>query len=228
MGFTRYWTQHRAISRLEWSRLTQAFEGICRTVGVPVAGPDGEGAPVVTWDELAFNGAGADAFESFALEREASGTPGFCKTEGIVSGQRRYDAVVAAVLVVASRLAPGALDFDADGGPECWTDAEAVADGLGITKPRRMARIASVMPKARQLAVRYTGSGIFEVGSASEPGKVYTVALGYRMAIEEWECDCQWGLHNGAGCCHARAVELWIERETVSLAAAEEALARAA
>jgi hypothetical protein len=72
-----------------------------------------------------------------------------------------------------------------------------------------------VMAKAMDCTVRYTGSGVFDVTSPS--GRTYTVAIGVDEAPEAWTCGCEWAAHGGGGCCHARAVEVWLDQEALAL-----------
>ena len=107
MGYTHYWTS-RGFTDKEWSQLTSATKEIIARVqqsGIEIAGPQGEGAPIID-DRIVFNGAGTAGCEPFVLGRTFS--RGFCKTQ-----QLPYDAAVVAVLVVAEST--GALTWTSDG-----------------------------------------------------------------------------------------------------------------
>ncbi len=213
MGYTRYWTQQREMTGREWQRLMACVEPIQRLAGVDLAGPLGIGRPVVTFSRIALNGAAqtGEDYETFELNRRDEGR-GFCKT-----ARRPYDVAVAAILVAAERIAPGAVaDVTADGGPEDWAEADAIRDYLELPRRKRIARQASVMAKAMDCTVRYTGSGVFDVASPS--GNTYTVAIGVDEAAEHWTCGCEWSRHGGAGCAHVRAVEVWLDRWQASRA----------
>lgn len=213
MGYTRQWKQDRKMTVREWARLTACVERIQRLSGVDLAGPLGIGAPIVTRGRIAFNGAAqtGEDFETFELMPAPGVAWPFCKT-----GRRPYDAVVAAVLIAAERIAPGAFsELTADGGPEDWAEADALCDYLGLPRRKRIASRASVMAKAMDCTVRYTGSGIFDVASPS--GNTYTVSVGYGDTVESWDCTCPWGEHGGGGCAHSRAVEVWLDQETLAL-----------
>lgn len=212
MGYTRYWAQARDLSAREWAHLTACVEPIQRLAGVDLAGPHGIGAPVVAYGRLAFNGAAqtGEDYETFELTRRSEGR-GFCKTE-----HRPYDRVVAAVLVAADRIAPGAFsDVSADGGAEDWAEADAICDYIGLPRRKRVASRASVMDKAMDCLVRYTGSGLFDVTSPS--GSIYTVAVVPDEVAEHWTCTCKWSEHGGVACCHVRAVEVWLDQEALAL-----------
>lgn len=214
MGYTRYWKQERKLTVREWARLCACVEPIQRIAGVDLAGPMGIGSPLVTRGRIAFNGAAQthEDYETFELMP----TPGiawpFVKT-----ARRPYDAVVAAVLTAADRIAPGAFsELTADGGPEDWAEADAICDYLGLPRRKRIASRASVMAKAMDCVVRYTGSGVFDVTSPS--GRTYTVSIGVDEAPEAWTCGCEWQtLGNGRGCAHVRAVEVWLDQEALAL-----------
>lgn len=213
MGYGRSWTQSRKLTMSEWARLTACVERIQRIAGVDLAGPMGVGKPLVTRGRIAFNGAAqtGEDYETFELMP----TPGiawpFVKTE-----RRPYDAVVAAVLTAADRIAPGAFaELTADGGAEDWAEADAICDYIGLPRRKRIASRASVMAKAMDCVVRYTGSGVFDVTSPS--GRTYTVSIGADEAPESWACGCEWAAHGGGGCCHARAVDVWLDQEALAL-----------
>lgn len=224
MGYTRYFQQNRAFTADEWTTLCGAVPRFGRLSGVKLAGWDGKGRPKVDGDVISFNGSEADGddMETFQLSRDDSRWS-FCKT-----GRRPYDVVVSAMLVASQRIAPGALAIDVDGGPEDWIAGASLCDRLGITSRRRMADPVKAAARARYMKVSYTGSGIFDVSSASEPGRIYSVSIGYGQAIEEWVCGCAWGANGGAGCSHVRAVDAFQNRETESLQAALVELANAA
>lgn len=224
MGYTRYVQPNRAFTADEWTALCGTVLRFGRLAKVKLAGWDGKGRPTMDDEAISFNGSEADGddMETFRLYRDDDARS-FCKT-----GRRPYDVVVSAVLIASQRIAPGALTIDVDGGPEDWTAGSALCDRLGIMSRRRMADAVKATARARHMKVRYTGSGIFDVSSASEPGRVHTVSLGYGQAISDWVCSCPWGENAGAGCSHVRAVEAFQDRETASLQAAVAVMASAA
>ncbi|MBK7782363.1 MAG: hypothetical protein IPJ58_16630 [Ardenticatenia bacterium] len=145
MGYSRAWTQSRKLTVSEWARLTACVERIQRIAGVDLAGPMGVGKPLVTRGRIAFNGAAqtGEDYETFELMPTPGIAWSFCKT-----GHRPYDAVVAAVLTAADRIAPGAFsELTADGGAEDWAEADAICDYLGLPRRKRIASRASVMAK---------------------------------------------------------------------------------
>lgn len=213
MGYSRQWRQDRKLTVSEWARLCACVERIQRLSGVDLAGPLGYGAPVVTRGRIAFNGAAqtGDDYETFELMPAPGVAWPFCKT-----GRRPYDVAVAAVLTAADRIAPGAFsELTVDGDPEDWAEADAICDYLGLPRRKRIAARESVMAKAMACVVRYTGSGVFDVDSPS--GRTYTVSVGVDDVAEAWTCGCEWSRHGGGGCCHVRAVEVWLDQEALAL-----------
>lgn len=122
MGYTHYFTQRRDIGRRAWeqhgdeSGIAADLAAIIRHAenvqGVALRGPSGEtpGAPTVGDEEIAFNGAGEDAHESFHVRRiraplEPWQTPDrrgwdFCKT-----ARKPYDVAVTACLCYLATVA---------------------------------------------------------------------------------------------------------------------------
>jgi hypothetical protein len=96
-----------------------------------IKGGNGTGRPEITNDHIVFNGDGSkgEAHESFVLSRvsnfEGERVFQFCKT-----ARKPYDRYVKAVLIVAQRVAPGALEVSCDGDdePDCWTEGQRIAD----------------------------------------------------------------------------------------------------
>lgn len=210
MGYTTYFSRTRAFTPAEWLDITthaRTFIGLARAYGVDVAGPAGTGQPVITGDEIALNGRGEEAFETFALSREPGGWE-FCKT-----GLRPYDDVVGAVLLYASRRAPDAIAVDSDGDMDGadWSPARALLGraGLGETPARRFpVNGATLDARAAECAVIYDGDGIFSVASRADSGGRRYEVVTNGGEPETWDCQCAWSQHGGAMCAHVRAVVL--------------------
>lgn len=151
MTYARAWTQTRRLTGAEWYRLIRCFDGIRRMAGVDLAGPLGTGRPVATYARIAFNGArdlGED-YETFALEPTPKDYRCCCKT-----ARQPYDAVVAAVLMAAERIAPGAFaDIASDGGPEDWAEADAICDYLGLRRRRSALRVGGAVAETVRTGV---------------------------------------------------------------------------
>jgi hypothetical protein len=94
---------------------------VVRLSGVPLAGPDGTGEPLVNADtgEVAFNGVEGEDYETFrwppnlvtgqASTRDQNSVFDFCKT-----GLLPYDAVVAACLAAAKEVLGKSMTVEAD------------------------------------------------------------------------------------------------------------------
>lgn len=127
----RTYTLIRPMTLSEWGTIVRMFERIRHMAAVGLTGPAGRGAPVVDRRCIAFRGEGGGRFE---LSRD--GARGGADTDG-----RPVDAVAAAVLVAAHRLAPGALAL----GPGCWAEGERIVDCLsGMPRRRRAQRLEVV------------------------------------------------------------------------------------
>lgn len=129
MGYTHYW-KHGDIEPQEWSVFTADVRKILRTEIVPLAGGLGSGLPLVTDDEIRFNGVAADGddYETFALSPDATGFD-FCKT-----GVRPYDVVVTCVLLRAVLTIPG-FQASSDGTWDEWKDARDLYTQVFGTEP---------------------------------------------------------------------------------------------
>jgi len=109
----------------EWSSLMDKTRTVIRRVkkqGIVLAGWNGKGKPVISEDEISFNGseAAGEDYESFRLNSRFTQSD-FCKT-----GQEPYDAVVVAVLVMAAKM--GFITWSSDGD---YADHEA---GIALIK----------------------------------------------------------------------------------------------
>lgn len=122
MGYTHYWYYNRPFTNDEWKNISVGFYRLLKALpGVPLANADGIGKPVVNEEYLGFNGASPHAGEPFRLFRTREAWAkhlsltngrkwwGFCKTE-----HQPYDLAVMSVLLLASEIAPGALDVESD------------------------------------------------------------------------------------------------------------------
>lgn len=128
MGYTHYWSQNHDVTEADW---TEFSEGAARLValvkasGVALKDGGGErGKPVINADEVAFNGAGEEAYETFRIERIIDEEDGswFCKT-----ARMPYDTAVAAVLVYLDSVLPDTFEARSDGSLENFRDALELA-----------------------------------------------------------------------------------------------------
>lgn len=104
MVFTRYWASKNIETFPEkfLSEVTAVFE-VALEEGIELAGPLGEGTPVLESGYIGLNGplsssTGGDlTYESFVIDLSEPDPYNFCKTR-----RRPYDAVVNAVLEIAA------------------------------------------------------------------------------------------------------------------------------
>lgn len=127
MGYTHYWSYLPESE--QWHAAFPQLLADTRTIlqhldarGIATAGPHGDGAPLLTAREIAFNGAEPDDYESFILDttqdpdthhrtwRGDTFTWAFCKT-----AHRPYDLAATAVLLRARQLAPWHFAISSDG-----------------------------------------------------------------------------------------------------------------
>lgn len=161
MGYTHYFHYHHAsISLKDWTTLTNAVNLLIKNLPEHSTSGGGYHADdvlkldadtVVSRDQIAFNGDGALAHETFVLNRSwrkelkaqkqeaiengrhptaqyfevklrAHGYVEFCKTE-----RKPYDLLVCAVLALAHHLYPDWITVTSDGCASEWSDAVAWA-----------------------------------------------------------------------------------------------------
>lgn len=129
MGYTHYWYVHdlnavKAALPLVAADLKSLLPQLPR-----LAGPDGQGEPVLEAGKVAFNGPRPEDYETFAIDLEAEayletekGLFSCCKTE-----YRPYDLAVQVALLLfrfhAEAIAPEAVRLNSDGNLLDWKQA---------------------------------------------------------------------------------------------------------
>ncbi len=229
MGYTHYWTRPADFTEAQWTALRAAAREVfaaCEARGISIAGPDGEGEPITSPLEIAFNGSAAvdGDYESFALYRYGDDHGSFCKT-GFVS-IRPYDLTVTAVLWAARTIAPDAVVVTSDGDMkgDDWAPARDLVAGLGVTRvgpiaPRRPTRWGPLCNAARELAPRIVqlGRTSWAVPSGANPTHGYVVTgpaamPAHGLDVDAYTCECNWARPQGpdgragVGCKHVLAV----------------------
>lgn len=116
MGYTHYW-KSAGFNAEQWAELSEGARAIiwaAGSAGIALANEwDGPvNRPLVEGDCIRFNGTGKDGHETFYLA-VAPVEFGFCKT-----AFKPYDAVVVAILMLASECGP--LTWTSDGEEEDW------------------------------------------------------------------------------------------------------------
>lgn len=116
MGYSHYWNISRPFTQDEWTTITTETHKIIAAAnsrGIDLAGPAGDGWPLVSSECIKFNGRESkdEAHDTFALYRDPPRAFMFCKTQ-----RKPYDAVVVTVLWVARATVFTAIELASDGG----------------------------------------------------------------------------------------------------------------
>lgn len=117
MGYTTYFPQQRAFTKLEWLNLLASADLIIKETKVPLVGYEDEpdSKPVLNENQIRFNGVGSDGYETFMITKNRNKEFNFCKT-----AEKPYDEVVCAVLLACHHTAPGVLEISSDGRWNEW------------------------------------------------------------------------------------------------------------
>ena len=124
MGYTHYWSNSRPFTDTEWALIAEKSRQILGhaqdRLGIAISEEyDINRIPVVTNEEIRFNGYADEGHETFYLTRKADDFS-FCKT-----ARKPYDAAVVAILQCAAVYADG-FDWRSDG------TREEHADGIKL------------------------------------------------------------------------------------------------
>lgn len=140
MGYSSYFIRDVTIPKPLFERVVNdvraAIDKISRS-GIIIAGPNGEGPPVLNAEKIAFNGSYKDGenYETFILsrvtEKKIKDDCGpkrrfqFCKT-----GRKPYDLAVCATLIIAKHHLGKRIAVMSDGGmePNEWMPAVALVE----------------------------------------------------------------------------------------------------
>ena len=111
MGYTHYWTDggESDVLPAEAVTLIRKITAEAYRRGLIQREDDDSRPPIVTEQEIHFNGVGEEGHEAFHFQPAAADSFGFCKT-----ARKPYDAVVMRVLLVLGTYRPG-LDIRSDG-----------------------------------------------------------------------------------------------------------------
>lgn len=246
MGYTHYLDRTADFTDEQWIALQAAALDIfaaCEARGISIAGPNGDGEPVVGPDEIAFNGAAAvgGEYEACVVSRLADGSAwGFCKTGFLTV--RPYDLAVTAVYLAASTIAPDAARASSDGDMDGddWAPARELVAAVGAGRvgelaPRRPRNWGRLREDAAALAPRVIrlSATTWAVPSGSNPMHGYVVTgpevePAHGADVDDYGCSCPWAQpqgpngRTGVGCKHVLAVialRLDGQRERVTVVA---------
>ena len=143
MGYTHYWSfkskdidyrQHaRAVSEIQilLSRLPEFSEtagGHYNNEPIGLRSPDGTGKPILTLEEIKFNGDGRKNLdhESFWIDFNNLELSGFCKT-----ARKPYDLAVCLCLLCLSQNIDG-FKIGSDGDDEDWQQAYQIYNEFNV------------------------------------------------------------------------------------------------
>jgi hypothetical protein len=114
-GYTHYFTWMKKPSAAQLNACVKDMARIIDAAQGQLAGPEGDGKPLIESSNIQFNGRGTDAHEPFVFPGRAGFN--FCKTDG-----KPYDAAVTACLLVArDHFLPDELKIESDGQ---WEDGD--------------------------------------------------------------------------------------------------------
>jgi len=103
MGYTHYFYSEDRKQKFtddEFNSFASDVQKIIDRADVKIKSPSGEGKPIVTKDEVGFNGSREDHqnHESFWIDKDGIDNWGFCKTN-----RKPYDVVVVASIIAAKK-----------------------------------------------------------------------------------------------------------------------------
>ena len=124
MGYTHYWTRAPELPAGAFNAAVSDCQKALALANIALAGPRGRGSPLFDREQIAFNGAGKQGFESFCMPRRA--TPrndeedvfDFCKT-----ARQPYDLGVQISLIICAHHFGKSFRVRSDGGDDEWAAA---------------------------------------------------------------------------------------------------------
>lgn len=127
MGWTHNWQRETELPHAPFAAAVRDCQEVLARTGIPLAGFDGNGAPIFRDDMIAFNGTdrtGCEPFEIHQTEFDRRGGEmvwSFCKTEHLP-----YDLCVQAALVVMKHHLGDAIIVGSDGKDQDWAEARRI------------------------------------------------------------------------------------------------------
>lgn len=131
MGYTHYYYLPEQLDHEKFSHLVQDVKKILDHIDVQLGDGIGENEPIITEEDIVFNGVGEDGHETFALSRnnpimgDDTFAFNFCKT-----ALKPYDLAVAATLLRLKHHFGDQVKVSSDGGDEEWRPAKELCDEL--------------------------------------------------------------------------------------------------
>ncbi len=124
MGWTHSWERVPELPKEGFIQAARDCLRIMAGINIPLGDEQGEGLPVFSDDEIAFNGAGDNCCEPFVFRRTDAPHQGrkrafsFCKTERLP-----YDLCVQVALIVLKHHLGGEIIVVSDGQDDDWAKA---------------------------------------------------------------------------------------------------------
>jgi len=136
MGLTHYWERVTQFPDTEFSESVEDCKKLFSVIDQKIAGSFGDGEPVITENEIVFNGANGSACEDFVISKIQLARQGrdrvfaYCKTEHLP-----YDICVQTVLVIFKHHMGDLIKVFSDGDDVDWEKArETCQEYLGYGK----------------------------------------------------------------------------------------------
>lgn len=124
MGLTHYWEQEIELPKDGFRKAAKDLKKLIDAIDIPLADISGQGSPLITDEEIVFNGITGQACEPFSMKRfqmprrVGSLALGYCKTEFMP-----YDFVVKCTLIILSHYLQGGIKVSSDQDDKDWKKA---------------------------------------------------------------------------------------------------------
>lgn len=124
MGWTHSWEREPEFPKEKFKKAAMDCQRIMAAINIPLGDEQGEGLPVFSDEEIAFNGAGNGGCEPLVIRRVEVPRQGrarafsFCKTERLP-----YDLCVQAALIVLRHHLGTEISVFSDGKDADWAKA---------------------------------------------------------------------------------------------------------
>ena len=125
MGLSHYWEREIELPADRFGLAVEDCRKTLSSLDIVLAGFDGSGEPVISNDEIVFNGTDGLGCEPFVFKRTQLPRHGrnipfsYCKTDHLP-----YDLCVKSALVILKHYLGKHLRVMSDGGDENWLDAK--------------------------------------------------------------------------------------------------------
>jgi len=130
-AFRHGWWRRKVLNPDRFEQWANHVGTIVQAANIPLAGPDGQGSPIVTATSVWFNGIGEEGWESLVIEQDISDgsdsdAHGSCRTYR--TDWLPYDSVVRAVLCLMQYHFPNECGVWTDASYEEWQPAFAFVE----------------------------------------------------------------------------------------------------